>query len=864
MNLKKLILLPLAALVLASCEPPAIPPEGVTVTAAETTLEIGGTTTVTAALTPADAEAEITWSTSDTEVATVDATGTVTAVGLGEVEVIATAVSGDTIVRSSVELTVNPDVEAVLASIAKEIAVTGSASLVAPEASLGTFEFDTYVNVNEGEEQWFYTSEGSTYSYFADEDGYLVDYVLDNHNEVQKISYTNEAGEQALADEYITYSFGAITASEVVVTTPTQLDVQIGKEHGAVDLAVELSGYIADVTDTVTINLNKDGSVASLTVVGHGSVEVEGVMTNYVNTVEATVTTKEAIGAPRKTPMPEITGDDAAIVNSFLTALDNENYTMEIIDSGEPVGVVEISNDAVVVAGTVFYNVEGDGVYQVVVDDSTDPVSLIAQSDTPTAATISEMLIPVDFSADLFVPRGDGVYGLAGGLTSNILLGLDPSLPFYSGGDLLITNINSVEISLTVEGTTVTAATITYDYDYYGLGWILGTLTLNLTNFGTTTFEYADGTFVELVVEDWDEVVGQEGWYKTAVDNLGEEIAGTVPYVAASWYGYADTNGNEYGVQASYETEEEAQALLTQVETTLVGAGWVKSETLVDNWGTPVYTKEGSTIHVATSVFEASSGGFVCDIIFWPASEFIPKTTWSEVDAEWAASVNEALGGDIDTVPFVDLDWEVYNDSYYGIIAESAYQNSFATAQALAAEMVDALTTAGWSLDEGLYDADGNQVYTLSGNPIAVAVNPVNLWDMYYYVEVVFTAYSDATVPTVATTWSEYNAEFAASMEAAGIDVDVTPFLDAEWGCDASTSSAYVYTDPTTAQEIYDAYVALLEEAGWTATGEADENGITTYTNPDTNVTIGVQLDVRTDTVAYVNLFWGTSDAVAE
>lgn len=859
MNLKKFILLPLAALVLASCEPPAIPPEGVTVTAAETTLEMGGTTTVTATLTPADAEADITWSSSDTEVATVDATGTVTAVGLGEVEITATAVSDDKIVRGSVELTVNPDVEVVLASIATEIAVTGTASLVASEDSLGTFEFDNYYNVNEGEEQWYYASEGSAYSYFADEDGYLVDYVLDNHNEVQKMVYTNEAGEQVLAEGYITNPFGAITASEVVVTTPTQLDVQIGEGHPAEGLAVELSGYIADVTDSLTINLNKDGSVASLTVVGHGSVEVEGVMTNYVNTVEATVTTKEAIGAPRKTPMPEITGDDAAIINSFLTALDNENYTMEIIDSGEPVSVVEISNDAVVVAGNVFYNVEGDGVYQVVVDDSTDPVSLIAQSDTPTAATISEMLIPVDFSADLFVPRGDGVYGLAGGLTSNILLGLDPSLPFYSGGDLLITNINSVEISLTVEGTTVTAATITYDYDYYGLGWILGTLTLNLTNFGTTTFEYADGTFVELVIEDWDEVVGQEGWYETAVDTLGEEIAGTVPYVAASWYGYAD--GSESGVQASYETEEEAQALLTQVETTLVGAGWVKSESLVDDYGTPVYTKEGSTIHVATSVFEPSTGGFVCDIIFWPASEFIPKTTWSEVDAEWAASVNETLGGDIDSVPFVDLDWEVYNDSYYGIVAESAYQNSFATAQALAAEMVEALTTAGWSLDEGLYDADGNQVYTLPGNPIAVAVNPVNLWDMYYYVEVVFTAYSGATVPTVATTWSEYNAEMAAEIEALGVDLDLVPFIDADWygGADGVTCD---FSSVESVEAFEAQYVALLTEAGWTTDGTLDEYGMTIYTNPNADFTIscGVQ---SLGSWSYFNIFFNPTPATA-
>ena len=857
MNLKKFVLLPLAALVLASCGPNVVPPEGISVAAAETTLEMGDTMTLTATLTPADAEADITWSSSDTEVATVDATGTVTAVGLGEVEITATVVSDDIILRDSVTLAVNPDVEAVLASIATEIAVTGTASLVAPGGSLGSFAFDTYLNVNQGEMQLYWSSEGSVYSYFADEEGYLVDYVLNNHNEVQVISYTS-GGQPVPAENYITYSFGAITASEVVVTTPTQLDVAIGEDHGAVDLAVELSGYICDVTDTVTINLNKDGSVASLTVVGHGVAELTGgSTTDYVNTVTATVTTKEAIGAPNKaTPMPELTGDDAAIVNSFLTGLENENYTLDIVDTGESIGEVVVTDDGVIADGTVFA-LTTDGVYEVTVDEEAG--TMTATSAEAIAAAVSELLNPVDFSPNLFIPQGNNVYKLAGGLTDNVLLGLDPALVFI-GDYYLIPSINSVEITLTVEGATVTGATLSYTYDYYGLGWIMGDLVITITNIGTTAFPYADLEFVEYVPPTaWSDVTGDENWYQTATEALGEEVD-NVPFIVADWYGYADTEDSEFGVQASFTSQTDAVNLVNSYLAILAAAGWTDSG-LVDPYGSVAYTNGTSAIYVSTDAW-SSGYDYITDIIFWSVDSLAPAVTqWSDLDAAWAEGINTTTGGDIDTVPFTDLGWQLMSGNYaIGGVTTDVYDASYN-----AYYLEYALTEAGWT-QTGLIDpATENEVWTLEGNPIAVSVYLVTVTmtdgSTGYAVKVDFLAASSCVMPPAATSWSEYDADFAASMEAAGIDVDLVPFLDAEWACDASTSSAYVYTDPTTAQEIYDAFVALLEEAGWTAAGEADESGITTFTNPDTNVTIGVQLDVRTTSVAYVNLYWGTSAA---
>ena len=90
MHLKKFILLPMCALVLAGCGPTVIPPEDVEINASTTTLEIGDTLQLTSTVTPEGADGTLTWATSDAEVATVSDAGLVTAVGLGTVDDMAT------------------------------------------------------------------------------------------------------------------------------------------------------------------------------------------------------------------------------------------------------------------------------------------------------------------------------------------------------------------------------------------------------------------------------------------------------------------------------------------------------------------------------------------------------------------------------------------------------------------------------------------------------------------------------------------------------------------------------------------------------------------------------------------------------
>ena len=61
-----------------------VPAEAITLNKPETTLAVGKTETLTATLTPSNATSEVLWVSSDTEVATVDANGLVTAVAVGE------------------------------------------------------------------------------------------------------------------------------------------------------------------------------------------------------------------------------------------------------------------------------------------------------------------------------------------------------------------------------------------------------------------------------------------------------------------------------------------------------------------------------------------------------------------------------------------------------------------------------------------------------------------------------------------------------------------------------------------------------------------------------------------------------------
>lgn len=74
-----------------STKPGDVTVQSVSVTPDETTLQIGQTVQLKAAITPAEAVAEVDWTTSDAAVATVAEDGTVTAVSVGTATVTASA-----------------------------------------------------------------------------------------------------------------------------------------------------------------------------------------------------------------------------------------------------------------------------------------------------------------------------------------------------------------------------------------------------------------------------------------------------------------------------------------------------------------------------------------------------------------------------------------------------------------------------------------------------------------------------------------------------------------------------------------------------------------------------------------------------
>ncbi len=85
-------------------EPETPAPQSVTVTADDASIQVGETTTVTAVVEPAQADQTVTWSTSDSGIATVDQNGTVTGVASGEATITATASDGET--TGSITITV--------------------------------------------------------------------------------------------------------------------------------------------------------------------------------------------------------------------------------------------------------------------------------------------------------------------------------------------------------------------------------------------------------------------------------------------------------------------------------------------------------------------------------------------------------------------------------------------------------------------------------------------------------------------------------------------------------------------------------------------------------------------------------------
>ena len=302
------------------------PPAATAVTVSSASVELtygGGPTTLTAAVEPVCAIQKVTWSTSNSDVATVDENGVVTPIGAGEATITATPVSGDVVGETAVtvgkkELTVSGTFTA------GDKVYDGSTTAVIDASSL------TLSGVVGGD-----NVELSTSAVFANKnvaENITVNLTSDNS------LIGDDAGNYTLSLTGAPISTANITAMELtVINAAAQDKVYDGTADAIIDGA-QLSGVVDG--DSVTLEDHTVGIFAQATV-GTGI----GVTTNMTITgddadnytiaqpglLTANITAKEltVINAVAQEKVYDRT-TDADIINAELSGVvDGDSVTLE-------------------------------------------------------------------------------------------------------------------------------------------------------------------------------------------------------------------------------------------------------------------------------------------------------------------------------------------------------------------------------------------------------------------------------------------------------------------------------------------------------------------------------------------------------
>ncbi len=811
----------------------------VSLSASETTLTLGDTLQLSVTTDPASG-VTLAYTSSDLEVATVSETGLVSTVGVGSVDISVSAKLGETTLTDAVNLTVNPDVEEVLASLQHEIALTGTLEASIDGEVVETHTIDTYLNTNADALEAYYHYDKDNPSlasetHYSSYQGYLATYVLNSLNQIVVFTMVDQNYEEKPAADYIMNGFDLVSASELVVVDPTHITLSIDAAHAASTLFIDITGYSSDGGAEVELVLNKDGSIASIVLDATYS---STLAMHYVGTL----TTKSALNVPSNDPLPELTGTDEALLDSFIDGLTNENYTLGI--NVEDLGVaydVLLTQEGLVLNGTIYALVDELGVMEVTVDTSVTPNTLVGASETPIGSAVSELLYPVKVSSDIFVPQGSNQYTISPRLAfwyeryyGGILMGLDPSIAFVDDS-FPASALSSVMLTLEADAdNNVTDATLSYTTLYYG--YIECTVSIEITDIGTTVFPYVGLEFVPYTPPTtWSEL--DASWYSATNSALGVDL-NDAPYVEADWITYE--NEGEYGVQALYSTSAEATTASEAVVTTFIADGWTTTGE-IDGYGSPVYGKEGTELRISTSAWEANEG-YVCDIIFFNASAFALPESWNDVDTTWVEDASAFVGADVSTIPFYQAMWKVgysyFDDEYYLVTTVT----SEAAASELINGFVQVLTTAGWTEFE-YTDPYGYTVYVNADETIAVALGYWGYSDTSIQVEMYVYA-PDMLLPPAS--WEEVNPDWYATMcEETGVDIsEYIPYIIADWH--ASTWSSYAsveFSDETEANAFLDQMKTELTEAGWIDSSEVDEYGVPIYTHTEVDFTISLYVD---------------------
>ncbi len=720
---------------------------------ATATISQGETLQLVASLTPKESNSVVTWSSSDDEIASVSKSGLVTALGVGNVKITASVSTNDGIKSASVDLTINPNLRNVLNSLSQEITLNGTYTQIRDGSLVTSIEsqLKLYFN-NEIGHQEYYLQESvddeyvDERHYYGNAKGELVTLQINRLNEVEERNFVHAGSSTQNPSDYILFDdfiskFSDVKDSEVKIVSPNELEINLTNDSAAKDLLYSLSFYETDLTNLISIRLDKLGNPTFIKLEGSYADEDYGF--TFLQTLEYNVVTKNDIKVPDKVaPYPELEGDDATLVSNFLEALKNRNYTINIFvdDTSTLTGKVTPNNVLMSDSNNssrYFSYIADKGVYEVSYNESENAIT--PKSANSIATSMNEFLTPIDFSKDLFAPLGNDIYTLIYGLDeSGLLIGLDPAIPFFDvyNSIYVIRNLSSVNIALNHDGNDITKATISYEGRL--MTYLSYQIKVEITNIGSTTVPFEDATVKEYVEPtDWSSLDNE--WYESSNELLSGEI-NNVPYVHTDWNTYLEEDKSL--VQTSPMDKETADALLSTLTSLLQNASWTKTEDVYSDRGTTifdgVYSKDGENIIVAVDEF-TSSGDYYLQIVFLPVNYFVPATSWEEVDPSWYSEVNDYLGDDVSYVPFIEGDWSVYPkafDYYYATIEFETLEEY----EEFYARFMEEFENAGWFISEDYVDYNYSEpVYENDMCDFLVYINAVaNEDNDTYYLDINF------------------------------------------------------------------------------------------------------------------------------
>ena len=348
-----------------------------------------------------------------------------------------------------------------------------------------------------------------------------------------------------------------------------------------------------------------------------------------------------------------------------------------------------------------FSYISDKGVYEVSFNE--DENSIIPRSENNIANTMDDFLTPIDFSKDLFSPIGNNKYKLLYGLdSSGLLMGLDPSIPFFDTYNSIYTirNLDSVNITLNHEGDKITSAEITYDGRLFV--YLSYQIKIEITDIGNTKVPFENATIKDYVIPtSWSTL--DNGWYQNTNTLLECEID-NIPYLQVDWTTYIEENRSL--VQSSPMEKEMADSLLSQYISSLESSSWAKTDDVYSDKTSTifdgVYCKDGENVIVAVDEF-TSSENYYLQVVFLPSTYFVLATSWEEVDSEWFKEINDYLGDDISGVPYIQGNWNVYTKEYDYYYAEIEFV-SLAEYEEFVSNFMEEFENAGWFESEDYVD----------------------------------------------------------------------------------------------------------------------------------------------------------------